>query len=482
MKFLTLLKDKRFRYGTMSTVMMIVAIVIFMLVNLVADEFNQSWDLTAEQLYTLTPQSERFLETLEMDITLTYVTRTGGETHRVVQLLAQYDAASPRITVEQRDPTINPAFVLRFATDIEGGIPDGSIIVQSPYDFRVVFNPRDMGTWQRHPQTGQPVRVTYEEESSITQAIHSLTLGEPSIIYHVTGSGEIPLPPALVSYLESENFIIRTVDAILHDIPETADGIFITMPNRDWGTVKADRILDYLDNREGRAFVTLGITAERFPQLDRVLQAYGLRLGDYIVIERDTDRTFMRALLGEPTAMMPTWALHEEITLPLVLQGFNSLLFARPTGIETLDMRRDNTNIETLFTTTRDSDALLVASDMDDPDFIDGPFDLAVAVTQTFMAATTRTTRMVVVADWLFMHEDINTLIGGGNWAFISTSLNWLQEQPSGIWVPVRRPAGAAPVMLSDAQVVTMTGVVMGVLPIGLFVAGIFVWFRRRHS
>ena len=481
MKPLSLLKDKRFRYGTMSTAMMIIAIVVFVLVNLIADEFNQTWDLTAEQLYTLTPQTENFLETLDMDITLTYVTRTGGESHRLVQLLAQYDAASPRITTEQRDPTINPAFVLQFATDIEGGISDGSIIVQSPHDFRVV-HPRDMGTWQRHPQTGQPIRATYEEETAITQAINALTLGEPLIIYHITGSGELTLPPALIEYLASENFIIRTHDAILHDIPETADGLFITMPNRDWGSIKADRILDYLDNNEGRAFFALGITVEPFPNLDRVLQAYGLQLGNYAVVETDPDRTFMRALMGEPAAMMPTWELHEEITFPLVLQGFTSILFARPSGLEILDLRRDNTVIEPLLTTTRDAVAILLDSDVDNPELIDGPFDIAVAVTETFMGATPRVTRLVVVSDWIFMHEQFNALIGGGNWAFISTSLNWLQDQPAGIWIPPRRPAGAAPVMLSDAQVVTMTGVAMGVIPIGLFAAGIFVWFRRRHS
>jgi len=481
MKLVSLFKDKRFRYGTMSTAMMIVAIAIFILANLLADEFNQSWDLTAEQLYTLTPQSERFLEELDMDITISYVTRTGGETHRITQLLAQYAAASPRITTEQRDPTINPAFVHQFATDVGGGIPDGSVIVQSAHDYRVI-RPQDMGTWQRHPQTGQNIRMSFEEEAEITQAIHSLTLGEPSVIYHITGSGELNLPQALISFLESENFIVRTHDAVLQDIPETADILFITMPSRDWGTAKADRILSHLDNNEGRAFFTLGASAERFPQMDRVLQAYGLQLGNYIVVERDADRTFMRELLGEPASMLPTWIPHEEITFPLALQGFTGMLLLRPTGLDILDMRRETTTIEPLLTTSRNADALVIASDPDSPEFIDGPFYLAVAVTDFVFVDTTHITRLVVMSDWLFMHEDFNHLIGGGNWAFISNSLNWLQDQPAGIWVPVRRPAGAAPIVISDAQVVGMTGVVMGILPVGLFAVGILVWFRRRHN
>ncbi|MCL2360587.1 MAG: GldG family protein [Defluviitaleaceae bacterium] len=476
MKFLQLFKDKRFRYGTMSTAMMIVAIVVFVLVNLVADEFDHSFDLTAEQLYTLTDQSHRFLNELDMEVTLSYVVRTGGESEMITRLLAEYDSASPRITTENRDPMINPTFVHQFAADIEGGVPEGSVIVRTDQGFRVI-RPQDMQTWNRDQQTGQWFRASWDAEREITQAIHALTLGAPPVIYHITGSGEMTLPTTFVEYLESDNFIIRTHDAVLGDIPETADALFITLPTRDWSSIKADRILDYLENHEGRAFFALGISPERFPQLDRVLQAYGLRLNNYLVWEGNPQRT----LMDDPALMMPMWEMQEEIMLPLFLQGFTGLLVMNTSGIETLDMRRTGTAIEPLFTTTRDAIGLFPGDD-DEVLTAPGPFDLAVAVTDQFTAETTLTTRLVVVANWSIMSEDFNMFIGGGNWAFVSASLNWLQDQPPGIWVPVRRPPGAAPVMISDAQVVTMTGVAMGLLPVGLFAIGIFVWFRRRHS
>jgi len=476
MRFLQLFKDKRFRYGTMSTVMMIVAVVVFVLVNLVADEFDHSFDLTAEQLYTLTDQSHRFLDELDMDVTLSYVVRTGGETEMVVRLLAEYTAASSHISTEQRDPMINPTFVHQFASDIEGGIPEGSLIVQAGNGFRVI-RPQDFDSWSRDQQTGQWFRASWNIEREITQAIHALTLGDPTVIYHVIGSGEEPLPPEFVEYLESENFVVRTLDAVTSDIPETADALFITLPGRDWSSVKADRILDYLENREGRAFFALGVSLNRFSQLDRVLNAYGLQLGNYVIAEMNPART----LMDDPAIIMPVWERHEEITVPLIMQGFTALLFLGPTGIETLDMRRPGTRIEPLFTTSRDAIGLFPGED-DEIIVTDGPFDLAVAVVDTVTIDTVLETRIVIVSNWSIMMNDMNTFIGGGNWAFVTASLNWLQDQPPGIWVPVRRPPGSVPVMLSDAQVVTMTGVAMGLLPIGLFAIGIFVWFRRRHS
>jgi len=476
MKLLKLFKDKRFRYGTMSTVMMIVAIVVFVLVNLVADEFDHSFDLTAEQLYTLTDHSHRFLDELEVDVTLSYVVRTGGESEMITRLMDEYALASSRVSTEQRDPMINPTFVHQFATEIEGGIPEGSIIVQSAQGFRVI-RPQDMQTLSRDPQTGQLFRASWDIEREVTQAIHALTLGEPPVIYHIVGSGEEALPAPFVEFLESENFVIRTHDAVMGDIPETADALFITMPARDWGQAKADRILDYLENQEGRAFMAMGVSLERFPQLDRVLQSYGIRLESHVIIEGNPART----LMDDPTLIMPMWEVHDEITYPLWQQGFRGLLFWGPTSIETLDMRRMGTTIEPVFSTTREAIGLFPI-DEDEVEMIPGPFDLAVAITDQLTTDTTLTTRMVVVANRSIMMDDLNTFIGGGNWAFVSASLNWLQEQPPGIWVPVRRPPGAAPVLLTDAQVVSMTGFAMGLLPVGLFAIGIFVWFRRRHS
>jgi len=481
MKFTNPLKDKRFRYGTLSTAMMIIAVVIFVLVTLVAEEFNRNWDLTAEQMFSLSPQSERFLEELDVDITLYYLVRTGGEDLIISQLLSEYAAASPHITVEIRDPMINPAFLHQFAGGAEGGIHEGSVIVRGPHGFRVV-GPDDMETVVFNWQIFQEITDSFDHERAITQAIHALTLGEPPVVYYITGSLEPPLTEAFVEFMASENFIVREHNALIHDIPETADALIIAMPGRDWGTLKADRILDFLDNNEGRVFMALDVMHEPFPELSRVLEAYGLVLGDFIIIEGDSRRT----IGGNPAWMLPLPFPHEYIMDPLQREGFVQFMWA-PTGIDIAPMPRPSTSFYPLLSTTRDAYGRYVNSDAETilrvPEDEEGPFLLAVAVSDTtFVQQPPHTSRLVVVANRAILDEGVNNSIGGGNWAFIANSMNWLQDQPPGIFVPVRRPPGRTPLMLNDAQVFTMSGIAIGGIPAILLGIGIFVWFRRRHS
>jgi len=332
-----------------------------------------------------------------------------------------------------------------------------------------------------NPQLWRFVTESIDIERAITQAIHSLTLGDPAIVYYITGSGEQPLSEAFVEFMASENFIVREHNALMHDIPETADALIILMPERDWGTIKADRILDYLDNNEGRVFMALNIMPEYFPELSRVIGSYGIALGDYVIIEGNAQRT----IGGNPTWMLPLMAQHEEITTPLHMENFTTFFLA-PTGLDILPMHRPSTRFEPLLITTNDAYGRHLDSDTETvlrlPEDEPGPFLLAVAITDTVFLQTTHTTRLVVTSTWTIMDETVNSHVGGGNWAFISNSLNWLQEQPPGIWVPVRRPPGGTPVMLTDAQILTMSGIAMGAIPVALFGIGIFVWFRRRHN
>ena len=471
--------DKKFRHGTFSMVMMLFAVIIFVLANLLASEFNRTRDLTAEQLFSLTVQSLNFLNDLDQEVRLTYIARTGGENTIIANLLEEYASASDFITVETRDPNISPGFVHELASRLgEPSLDEHSVVAQSGGRITVVF-PENMITQEPCFQTWQMVTTAFNIEAEITRAINYVSQGEPPVVYFVTGSGEGELSPQFVSFLEAENFIIRQVNLVMEDVPYDADILYIAMPTRDFTEVKARRIVDFLQSG-GNAFFALGLSLETFPNLARVLDEYGLELGDFLVFEGDTRRHFP----GLPFNIFPVPLMHE-ITYDLHLRNIpNSVVF--PVALGFAGVRRASVDVAPLWLTSEDAFGrvdLDEASLVQTPGDISGPFILAAAVEDNvWQEQAMTTTRIIATTSTDLVHPDLMAMVGGGNWQFVVNSLRWMEGQPAGIWIPPRRPPGQAPLLLNEFQVNVRVVASMGLIPFSIIGIGAFVWFRRRHS
>lgn len=482
------LKDKRFRYGTFSTVMMLLAAVMFVLINLLAGEFNHTRDLTSEQIYSLTEQSRDFLAGIEQGVTITLLARAGQEHPQVPaisritkQLLEEYAAASSRLQIETRDPLLNPALVHRFAAEvnIEDGIPEHSVVVQSGTEIRVI-QPHEMIDFEFNHFTGANRVTGFNVEREITRAIHHVTQGTAAIVYVVTGSGEQPLHPQFIAFLEGENFDVREVNLVLEDVPEETDILFITMPARDWTETKAKRLFAFLAT-EGRAFFALDYVHDPTPNLANVLDAYGLSLGENLVFE-DAQNIFM----GRTIYIVPNIVAHE-ITENLHVRNFMNLIPVFPVEMQLNDVRRTTLNIEPLWVTSRDAFSRGLDSTAETktrvPSDIPGPFPLALAVTdRLFIDGTAYYTQFVAVSSMGFIDPWYLAYIGEGNWHFVLNSLRWMQNQPPAIWVPGRMPPGQMPLLITEGATNVIGGVAMGGIPLVCIAVGVFFWFKRRHS
>jgi len=474
------LKQKRFRYGTFSTAMMLFAIILFVLVNLIADEFNRSFDLTPDRIFSLSWRSHEFLETLEHDVTITHVLQLGQGTpwsHYVSALLVDYDAYD-RITVQYRDPIINPALIHSFAEQagVEDGIHDGSVIVQSGDRIRVV-ELADMIIVNRD-MFNRPTSIrSFSFEAAITRAIHQVTLGDPTVIYYVTGSGEIPLFPQLVNFLENENFLVREVNLVSEAVPETADILLVPMPSLDWTEVKAERVLDFLLD-DGRAFFAINMIFEELPTFNSVLAAYGVAPMNHMILEGDSRHIFNN--MAE--AILPVLTDHE---INDNLRGRNLTNFMQGAiGIETLENRRSQNHVVPIWQTSRDAYARVDIEELTVariPSDIGGPFDLAVAITDTRFVERNHETQIVVAGN-LAVLVDVSAFTGIGNYQFVLDSMQWLMGQPPSIFIPGRLPPDGAPLMITRFNANAMVGIALGAMPVLCIVAGIIVWLRRRHN
>ena len=468
------IRSKRFRYGTFSTAMMLVAVALFLLVNLLASELSRPVDLTAEQMFSLSSQSHEFLRDLDQSVTIYSIAPTGNQHRTLSQLLVEYESASSFITVEHRDPMINPALIhqLAAAAGLDDGISNGSVVIQSADRIRVL-SPPDMMTFDW--QTGVPI---LNIEPAMTRAIHYVTQGTPTVVYQITGSGESPLSPAFLHFLASENFDMREVNAVIDDIPGDVDILFITAPARDWTEIKADRILSFLQN-QGNAFIAMDYIAADTPNLDSVLAAYGMAISGFHVMEGNSNNIFMNI----PFYIIPN-AFPHEITNNLRERNLPTLTVL-PTSIEILDARMTSTDITPLWITSADAFGRIdaeVTTPSRIPGDAAGPFNLAVVVTDTHFTDQNMVTQMVVVSNREFMGDAVVNFIGAGNWNFVLNSLRWMQGQQPSIFIPPSRPPGTQPLMMTQMQANMLAGASMGLVPLICLSIGVFIWFKRRNS
>ena len=530
------LKDKRLRYGSYSTVMIVAVICLFILVNLVADRFNISRDITQDRIFSLSEDSITIARELTADVTIYTLWPTGHENFMFQQILEEYAAHSSRITVVNRDPVLHPHFVEQFAAghfpagtigdgDGSGGsgfigsgsgsgspISDGSIIVVGPNRFRVIQS-YDLFTtdfdFQTFQPAFQPILISIDIEPQVTNAIRFVVTEDNPVIYRIVGNNEFFLPPNLIQKMEMAGYEIREINPITHDIPEYADMLLITIPERDWSPIQAERILNYLEN-DGRALFIVGYRAMPLPKMEEVLAAFGIGIGSYVVVEGNPGY-FARNI---PNMLLPDF-ISSEITDTFIERDFFPLLF-QSTGIEILELRRPNVVISPLIRTSnqafgRTDPANLAVTKL--PEDISGPFNLAVKVEDNFFigaarenlatdsnlaadsnsatdsisatdsnSATSLTTRIVVIGSEFILSEDLNFDMGGTNWSFIINSLNWLREEPASIFIPSRTPPQITPLTMNQAQANLITLFSLVILPLAFGIMGLIVWLRRRNA
>ena len=472
-------KDKRLRYGTFSTLMMIVAVVIFLMINMVAGQTHIVRDMTADNMYSLSRHSRDFLRGLNTDVTIYALFSTGSEDMRISSMLDEYAAASSHIRVEYRDPVLHPAFVYQFVDFDESIALDSVIVVNDRTNKSRVVHNSDMFIMETDWQTLSRYLARIDIEPAISRAIHFVTLDDAPTIYYVTGSGEAPLSEPLVKFFDDSNYKIEELNIVLRDIPEDCDMLFITMPGRDWSTEAASRVSSYLASN-GRALAILGFNPERYENLDNLFAAYGVSVGDFFIVEGDSNFHFP----GFPHFVVPAFISHD-ITQPILEREFFTL-HVFTSGIIEEPLRRASTVIEPLLVTSQRSYGKTnpeTATINKEPEDIDGPFNLAVTITDTYYMGDNFTTQLVVFGSGAeLMDDELNSYIGGTNWDILLNSADWLRGQSSSIYIPSKTPPSVTRLTMTQGQANGIAIASVIVLPILIIATGLTIWLRRRHS
>jgi len=493
--------SRAFLRGTSSGVAIALVALLVVMVNFLGWKYHHRFDWTGERLYSLSEKTENVLAGLDRDVRVVVLLDPADPAWEPTrELLARYDAASPRLTVRHVDPGRNlleaQQLVDRYA------LADAAVVFDAGDDRRVVAA-ADLTEYDFSGlrQTGGAEVAGYRGEQRFTRALLGLMEGEKPRVLFTTGHGEISLDDTgqggmgeAVRILGDDNFELEEWASLgASAVPPGTDLVVVAGPTSSFLAPELGLFGDYLE-AGGRMLFLLdpalggggGELAETASLgLADWLTGYGVEIGDDVVVDPANPLPFY----GAGTQYADRYPGQHPVTRSVRQAGVPVLMsLARSVGLGEVPEDLDATLlVESSPEGWGETDPGALERDAAD---LPGPVPLAVVVEgrgggngngDRGDAADDGpgALRLVVFGDSTFATDQL-LAANAGNAALLADTLNWMVEREAALGIPPKRPEEVR-LSLTRSQVRRAYLLVLVLLP-GLGVLlGVVVHYRRRR-
>jgi gliding motility-associatede transport system auxiliary component len=469
---------RKLRFGGYATLLVVAALAIIVVINVLVEQVPGKLDLTKNHLYSLSPETYKVLDGLTKDVTITMVARAGAEDPTVKEILSKYAARSHHIKLQTMDPERNPGWARQFESAGQT-LGAGSVVVQSGEKYKTIGQ-YDMYNYDYSNPNQQPTLTSISVEQRVTSAILYVTALKNVTIYVLQGHGEQTLDSfGLTTAVGDENYAIKPLTLLtMPAVPADADILLVLAPKTDISAEDDTKIRTYLANG-GRAEFIFDLLKNNnaLPRLEGILESYGVAVRSMVVVEGNQNAV----AAGNPMYLIPKLEYHD-IVSPLRTANL-AILMPFSQSIETLSLRKRSLKIEPLLSSSDNSwgkkNIENITTLAKQPGDAQGPFTLAVAITDPAADPGKKDTKLVVVASARFLTQSLSSQIPGNTDFFLNT-LGWLRGKKDEITV---RPKDMLTMRLglNNLQALLFSGLVVILMPLLVLGAGFTVWIRRRH-
>ncbi len=486
-KVWNLLGRRTTRYGANTAVLVLLVIGILAFANMIGSRYTQRYDATANKRFSLADLSVSVLSELEQEVHIVGFFRSSGpdatNRHLLDDMLNQFQYHSDHITYEFIDPDLDPSIARQYNISSYG---------------TVVFE-----------SEGKTEHINRYLEENVTNALVKVTREGQKTVYFLEGHGEhnVNLTDQagynrIMQLLENQSYSVRSFSLLSEvEVPADCNVLVVAGPRTNLVGNEQEAIRNYLD-RGGRALFLINPDyPEESADLSALLAHWKVRIGDNVVIDESAVgrlpgmNEYMPAVMQYPA---------HPITRPL---GNTVSFFPLVRSIETASASDDTVEIQTIAMTGARSwaettlpgspdEAMEYVPVLDPQTDEPGPVSIAVAITAVPRALPRRDmatltpqemamrpeehelkTRIVVVGNSSFASNAYIMLPGNGDLAL--NILNWLAQEEDLLAIrPKSSDTRLVQISLSQMRdIFIFTGILS---PIGILIAGIVVWWRRK--
>ncbi|SES79723.1 Gldg family protein [[Clostridium] polysaccharolyticum] len=462
------LADKVRKGGTYRTTLMVIVSVICVAVNLFAGQLDVYADVSSQKMYSITQETIDYVKGVDSTIKMYYVVREGSEDPTVEKIVNKYDNLSSKVKVEKKDPVLYPNFTKKYTNDEV--IPNSVIVVNEDNEKFKVVSYTDMFEYD------QNTVYAIDVEGQLTAAIDFVTNENLPKLYYTTGHGEVEFGDTLTTVIKKKNVSYNSLATLTVDkIPEDCDILVINGATSDFSEKETAMVRLYLANG-GDAIVTLQSTNNEMSNLKGLLEYYGIRQKEGMVLEQ-----YGNYMSGYPTNIIPALGTHEIVSS--VNASGRYVVMPNCIGLAASDTIRESVTATELMKT---SDEAYSKVNMDSKTYekeeedIIGPFDLGILAEEK-AEKTEDTTKLVVFSSVYLFNEEICSTGQFANADVLRDTLGYM--------VPTNKNIDISSISLTTSYL-TMSGttqLVLGVvfvivLPLVILLTGLVIWLRRRKA
>lgn len=510
------------RKGSYALLFGAVTLAIVVVVNLLVMKIPSQYrsvDVSDSDVTGISDTTKTLVSGLKDDVTIYLLAQSGQEDSTLQKMLEHYSDLSSHIKVKTVDPVQHPNFAKDYTSD---SLDNNSLIVVGPNRNKVIANSSIYETSIDY-QTYQEQTTGFDGEGQLTAAISYVTSDNMPTVYTLTGHSETAMTSSMTTALSKDN--ITTADLSLLTagaVPDDASAVIVNAPQTDLSSDEADELIAYL-KKGGKLFMVTNYSTTAMPNLQKVLNEYGISTMDGVVVDVGADHYANR----NPLYLVPTIGTAE--ALGDLANGGYYVLMPVAQGIKTLDTKRDTVTVSSLLSSSSDSyiktdvNSSLEKADGDAA----GPFDLGVVVTETVSgtassdssaassdassdtavssdtAASTDTaesadtaastaaaatsesaeTRIVYLTSENLFNDQVDSMVSGSNMKLLANTMNWLVGSSSDVSVSIpSKSLSVTYLTVTEAAVRTWGFLTVILLPIAFLVFGGVLVYRRSKA
>ncbi|MGH9729691.1 MAG: GldG family protein [Candidatus Acidiferrales bacterium] len=440
------------RLGTNTSVLVIAVLAILVFINYLGFRHHKTFDLTSEQLYTLSDQTKKIVKPIKSDVDIFLFAKSSDpQAQQLRDQMAEYENLNPHIHFRVVDPQEHPELTKQY-----GVAREGQVIVVSGKNIQ---------------------RLEETTEEDFASAILKATSTAVKTVCLVEGHGEKSTGAsdgkgysAVAEELAKENYQVKSVNLVTsNDVPSDCSVLVDVGPQKSFFPQESQMVEKYLDGG-GKAMLLLDPGTD--PKLDAVLESWNIKLGDNYVIDVSGVGRLLGAGPGIPLVV-------DYGDSPVVRDFKGSMTFfplartvsiadtskTEPEAVELLKTSSASFTVPNLGNGTVKYDPKTDQR---------GPLSLGVAAEKK---SGSTDARLVVIGNSEFA---TNQWVGQQrNGDLFFNAVNWLTAEENLISIRPKEAANRR-VTLTEAQQRELSWFSMVFLPLIVIIGGIYIWVKRR--